>query len=187
MNDLTAFVLAGGKSSRMGTDKALLQLEGTTLLERALQLAHTVAPLVRIVGQREKFASYGPVVEDVYPGRGPLGGIHAALTASATELNLILAVDTPFLTTALLEYILDQARAAGALVTVPRVGGRLHPLCAVYRRAFAARARQALEDGKNKIDPLFTPPDTRVVEEAEFLHLGISPGVLDNLNTPEEW
>lgn len=187
MNDVSAFVLAGGKSSRMGTDKAFLEFEGKPLIERAWELARTVTPNVRIVGQRAKFAAYGVVIEDVYPERGPLGGIHAALTATSTELNLILAVDTPFLTAALLDYLVHQARTTAALVTVPRIAARFHPLCAVYRRGFAALAQQALEAHKNKIDPLFTPTDTRIVEEDEFIRLGVSAAVFDNLNTPEEW
>ena len=77
--DVTGFILAGGKSTRMGTDKAFIEFEGHTLLERALSLARSVTPDVRIVGAREKFAPFAPVVEDIFRERGPLGGIHAAL------------------------------------------------------------------------------------------------------------
>src|ERR1700704_3068714 len=97
VDNVTAFVLAGGKSSRMGQDKAFLQLGGRTLLDRALDLAKNAVDGVFIVGSAEKFASLGPVVEDIYPGHGPLGGIHAALTRTSTDLNLIIAVDLPFL------------------------------------------------------------------------------------------
>src|ERR1039458_8060619 len=89
---VTAFVLAGGKSSRMGSDKAFLQLGDETLLSHALKVAGTVAGEVRIVGDAKKFAAFGQVVEDVYRERGPLGGIHGALSNSATELNLMLGV-----------------------------------------------------------------------------------------------
>src|SRR5437899_1580697 len=94
---ITAFVLAGGKSIRMGRDKAFLQLGDRTLLLRALDLASTVAAEVRIVGDATKLAAFGPVVEDVYRERGPLAAIHAALLSTTTELNLMLAVDLPFL------------------------------------------------------------------------------------------
>ena len=90
--DVAAFVLAGGKSTRMGSDKAFVMLEGRTLLTRALELARTVSDNVRIVGSAEKFAAFAPVVEDVFRECGPLGGIHAALRASSAELNLMLAV-----------------------------------------------------------------------------------------------
>ena len=166
MPDLSAFVLAGGRSSRMGTDKAFLQLDGRTLLARALDRLHALTPEVRTVGPAAKFAAYGPVVEDVYADRGPLAGIHAALSASATELNLILAVDLPFVSAALLRFIVEEARACDAVVTVPRIAGGYQPLCAVYRRAFAPLAAAALEAGKNKIDALFAVTSTRVLEES---------------------
>ena len=76
--EVTAFILAGGKSTRMGADKAFIEFEGRTLLARALDLARSVTSNVCIVGTREKFARFAPVVEDVFRDRGPLGGIHAA-------------------------------------------------------------------------------------------------------------
>jgi molybdopterin-guanine dinucleotide biosynthesis protein A len=94
--DLTAYVLAGGKSTRMGSDKAFLEFGGKALLERALHTLRRLTPEVMIVGERTKFAQFGPVVEDVFRRRGPLGAIHAALTVSATDLNLMMAVDLPF-------------------------------------------------------------------------------------------
>ena len=139
MADWSGFVLAGGRSRRMGTDKAFLEFRGRSLLARSLDLLRALTTEVRIVGPGEKFAAYGPVIEDVYPGRGPLAGIHAALTASTTELNLILAVDLPLVTEALLRFLIEQAAACAATVTVPRIAGGYQPLCAVYRRAFAPR------------------------------------------------
>src|ERR1700722_20940618 len=94
-SDVAAFILAGGKSTRMGTDKAFVMLEGRTLLARALEVARAVTAEVRIVGDPEKFAAFAPVVKDAFPGCGPLGGIHAALRASTAELNLMLAADVP--------------------------------------------------------------------------------------------
>ena len=119
---VTAFVLAGGKSSRMGSDKAFLRLGDETLLSQALKLASAVVSEVWIVGDAKKFAAFGRVVEDVYRERGPLGGIHAALSSSTTELNLMLAVDLPFVTPEFLQYLLLRARESGAMVTVPRAG-----------------------------------------------------------------
>ncbi len=187
MTDVTAFVLAGGQSSRMGTEKAFLELHGRTLLERALEVARGVGGEVRIVGKAEKFSALAAVVEDVFPQRGPLGGIHAALGATATELNLVLAVDMPFVSAELLRYIVEQARASGAMVTVPRAARGLQPLCAVYRREFRERAEEALRAGHNKIDPLFTPAETRIVGEAELARLGFAAAMFDNLNTREDW
>jgi molybdopterin-guanine dinucleotide biosynthesis protein A len=183
---VTAFVLAGGKSSRMGSDKAFLRLGDETLLSQALKVAGAVAGEVRIVGDAKKFAGFGRVIEDVYRDRGPLGGIHGALASSTTELNLILAVDLPFAGAKFLEYLLLRARESGAMVTVPRAGGGLQPLCAAYLHGFAEVAEQSLREGKNKIDPLFARVETRVIEEDELVRAGFSPEMFRNLNTPEE-
>src|SRR6185369_14860860 len=137
---LTGFVLIGGKSSRMGTDKALLRLpDGETLLEHAMAVLSSVASEVRLIGSNEKYADFtatAQIVEDIFPERGPLGGIHAALASTDTDLNLILAVDTPAVTTVLLEYLVARVEATEALVVVPEIEGRLQPLCAANRKDF---------------------------------------------------
>lgn len=138
------------------------------------------------MGPGEKFAAYGPVIEDVYPGRGPLAGIHAALTASTTELNLILAVDLPLVTEALLRFLIEQAGSCAATVTVPRIAGGYQPLCAVYRRAFAPVAQAALESGNNKIDALFPTTTLRVLEESELNRFAFHAAMFENLNSPED-
>lgn len=186
MPDLSGFVLAGGRSRRMGTDKAFLQLDGRTLLARVLDLLGALTPQVGIVGPAAKFTAYGLVIEDVYAGRGPLAGIHAALTSSTTELNLIMAVDLPLVTESLLRFLVEQARASDAVVTVPRIAGGYQPLCAVYRRAFAPLAQAALESGKNKIDALFAPVTTRILEESELNRFAFGAAMFENLNTPED-
>jgi molybdenum cofactor guanylyltransferase len=189
VDDLTAFILAGGKSSRMGKDKdkAFLRLGDETLLSRALNLASSLTPNVRIVGEAARFAEFGIVVEDVYPDRGPLGGIHAALVSTKTSLNLMLAVDTPFIEISFLEFLISEARRSGGMVTVPRSGGHMHSLCAIYRKEFSEVAEQSLMLGQNKIDALFSGVKTRVIEEAELQRLGFRPEMFRNLNTPEEW
>jgi molybdopterin-guanine dinucleotide biosynthesis protein A len=185
MSDITGFVLAGGKSTRMGRDKAFLDFAGETLLARAIRMASNVAP-VRIVGAVEKFAPYGEIVSDVFAERGPLGGIHAALRSSATELNLVLGVDMPFVIVELLFYMVEQARACDALVCAPRVDETFQPLCAVYRRGFADIAERALREGRNKVGSLFTPEVTRTIEQAELEIRGFTGHMFENLNTPEE-
>src|SRR5438270_7356194 len=155
VNDLSAFVLAGGRSSRMGSDKAFLEINGQTLLARALQLATSVTDDAYIVGSRDKFQPLGATVEDIYSDRGPLGGIHAALSATKRELNLVLAVDLPFIEPKFLDSLVHLAKKDDAVVTVPRAAGGLQPLCAVYRTEFRPVAEQALQAGRNKIDPLF--------------------------------
>jgi molybdenum cofactor guanylyltransferase len=187
MGDRAAFVLAGGQSTRMGVDKAFVQLEGRTLLAHALALAKSVTSDVRIVGSPQKFAAFGEVVEDEFPQHGPLAGIHAALRASSSELNLMLAVDMPFVEVPFLDYLFQEAaRHEGAVVTIPRAAGAWQTLCAVYRKPFADLAEQALRQGKNKIDPLFCDIEMRIVEEHELTQQNFSPEMFRNLNTLEE-
>jgi molybdopterin-guanine dinucleotide biosynthesis protein A len=183
--DLAAFILAGGKSTRMGADKAFVVLDGRTLLARALDVALAVTGDVRIVGDAAMFAGFGPVVEDVFRGCGPLGGIHAALRASAAELNLMLAVDVPFVSAGLLQFLIARARRSGAVVTVARVGG-WQPLCAVYRQEFAEVAERALREGRYRIDALFEVVQTLVISEEELSAAGFAAGMFRNLNTREE-
>jgi molybdenum cofactor guanylyltransferase len=186
MDPVTAFVLAGGKSSRMGQDKAFLPFEGRTLLARALETASEVAPNPWIVGSPAKFAVFGPVVEDVYPEQGPLGGIHAALSQTATDLNLMVAVDMPFLQPDFLSFLIAQARTTGAMAVVPRTTKGLQPLCSIYRHSFAEIAERALRDGKNKITLLFSEVQTRVIELEELKRNGFAEEMFRNLNTPED-
>ena len=188
MDGLAAFVLAGGKSSRMGhaINKSFMLLEGRSLLDRALALAASVTPSARIVGP-QKLAAYGDVVEDVYADHGPLAGIHTALASSPAELNLILAVDMPFVDSRFLAYLVSEARKCRAWVTVPRTDRGWQPLCAVYRRQFAAAAEPALREGRNKIDALFAQVETRVIEEDELIAAGFSAAMFRNLNTPQEF
>lgn len=186
-SDVTVFILAGGKSTRMGTDKAFVPLDGRTLLARALDLARSVSSEVRIVGDKEKFAPFAPVVEDIFPGCGPLGGIHAALRSSQTDLNVVLAVDVPFVSLALLQYLITRARSVPvAMATVPRANGGWQPLCAVYRRRFAEAAELALRQGRYKIDALFNETQTQALGEEELETAGFAPRIFRNLNTPEE-
>src|SRR6266436_2942208 len=140
-----------------GKDKAFLVLDGKTLVEHLIRTVKSIADDVLIVGPKEKFSAYGRVVEDIYRDCGPLGGLHAALNRSRTELNVVVPVDTPFLDTAFLAYIVDEARKNTAMVTVPKLNDGLQPLCAVYRRGFVTIAEEALTKGKYKIDALFTP------------------------------
>jgi molybdopterin-guanine dinucleotide biosynthesis protein A len=180
-NQLTAFILAGGKSSRMGEDKAFLKLGGKTLLDIGRSLAGRVCQCVRIVGDRGRF---GPeAIEDVFPESGPLGGIHAALSATASDLNLVLAVDTPFLDPKFLQWMLDQAASSEAAVTVPKLSTGYQPLCAVYRRSFKDVAEEALKSGRFKIDALYETVSLRLIGEAEMNQLAFDTRMFDNLNT----
>lgn len=184
---LTAFVLAGGKSTRMGSDKALMRLGGQPLIIRALALAKMLTDEVNIVGDPEKFGTFGKAVQDIYAARGPLGGIHAALRHSTTDHNLILGVDLPFVTSSFLSFLVLAAKSSNAMVTLPSSGGYLQTLCAIYRKEFFRPAESALAAGRNKIDALFPDISVRVIDEPEILAAGFNIAMFRNLNTPEDW
>jgi molybdopterin-guanine dinucleotide biosynthesis protein A len=171
----------------MGTDKAFLTLGGRTLVERAVTLARSLTGSVYLVGHSERLARFGPVVEDIYPDHGPLGGIHAALVASQSDLNLILAVDAPFVSQSFLRFLVQSAKESGTVVTAPQTARGWEPLCAVYRRAFAEHAENALRAGRNRIDSLFASVTVHAIEEAELRRLAFDPAMFDNVNTPADW
>ena len=175
----------------MGHDKAFLRLpSGSTLLENALAVASAVAGEVGIVGPNQRYGTYawaGEIVEDIFPGRGPLGGIHAALSITQTEWNIFLAVDLPQVSADLLRWMLQQAREAGKQVTMASVDGGLHPLCGVYRRGFKVRAEHSLQQDQNKVDASFDPNSLRILTEDEVRAAGFSPETFLNVNTPEEF
>jgi len=171
----------------MGSDKALLSFGGQTLLERALQTAAAVAERIAIVGPRERYARFGEVIEDAYADCGPLAGIHAALGATTTDLNLMLSVDMPLMTASFLGWLLQTAKAAEELIVVPDAMGGPQPLCAVYRRQVCGIAEQALQNGDYKIGKLFALMPTRYLSEQEIVANGFSTTIFSNVNTRVEF
>jgi molybdopterin-guanine dinucleotide biosynthesis protein A len=175
----------------MGEDKAFVEFGGKTLLARALTVMGAVCDRVAIVGDPAKFAACASskceaVVADIFRGCGPLGGIHAALAHSSADLNLMLAVDMPFVSRELLAFLLAAAGETDAMVTVPRPSHGLQPLCAIYRRDFCEVAERALRAGKYKIDAAFAGVSIRVVEEGELVAAGFSGQSFFNVNTPQD-
>src|SRR6202522_2767828 len=146
------FVLAGGRSTRMGQDKALLQVGGRSLVDLALDKLRSIAVAApRIAAARSDLSSYAPVLPDLHPGCGPLSGIEAALAATGQPLNLFLPVDMPLLPPRFLNWMLVRAEITGALVTVPRINGRPQPLCAVYHRDLLGPITASLLAGNYKV------------------------------------
>lgn len=180
------FVLAGGRSSRMGTNKAFLEIGGQTLLARALSVVSSACGSATIIGDPATFSEFGSVLPDTFPGCGPLGGIHAALSHSRAQLNFILAVDMPFVSVDLIRFLMAKAAKNSAIVTVPRSQSRLQPLCAVYRREFGDHAERSIRAGHYKINPLFQTIPVHVIDEQELSAAGFSERNFINVNTPED-
>ncbi len=172
----------------MGHDKAFLRLNDLTLLEHTIATAKEVCETVALVGDKKRLSAYGWVVQDLFQGQGPLGGIHAALNSTAaSEWNLCLAVDTPAIPVAFLDHLISVAKASTAAVVVPSVNGQVQPLCAVYRAGFKNIAEAALKTQQNKIEPLFGQCETLIIGDPEIKRLGLAASIFDNVNTPEDW
>lgn len=183
---LTGFVLAGGKSTRMGRNKAVLSLHGRTLLETTLATMRAVTSEVLIIGPPETYGRFAPTIPDIFTGCGPLAGIHAALSHTQTDLNLVLAVDTPFLSARLLGYLAQRAMTSRAVVTAPEINAYPQPLCALYSHDFLPIADRALRAGEYKIVPLFPDPGTLLIAEGELEKFAFTAEMFENLNTPED-
>jgi len=176
------YVLVGGRSSRMGCDKALLPWQGHTLVELVAAQARAVTGNITLVGQVSRYANLGyPVIEDIFPGLGPLSGMHAALTHSRSDWNLILACDMPQISADLLVQLVARAEISQAAAIIP-VGPDAvpQPLCAAYRRECAAAIAPALESRVSKIT------EALATLKIDFWPVPHSH-CFRNLNTPEEW
>jgi molybdenum cofactor guanylyltransferase len=146
------WVLAGGRSLRMGEDKAGLLVAGRRLLDHMLGKLRALGLRARVAGLR------APVVEnaaevftDAHPDCGPLSGMETALARSEAALVMVLGVDLPLLPTEFLAWMLERALTTGAVVTMPRLLGKPQPLCAVYRRELVPGITAALEAGDYRV------------------------------------
>jgi len=119
--DAAGFVLAGGRSSRMGQDKALVQLAGRPLVAHALAVLRNAGLEASLAGASSSLAAFAPVVEDYESGRGPLGGICSALASTAARRAVFLPVDLALLPVSLVDYLLYHAQITGRAVTLPSV------------------------------------------------------------------
>lgn len=183
----TGVVLAGGRSSRFGRDKALLELHGETLLARAVRILSLVADEVLVLGPPER-AAQAPrvrVIPDERPGDGPLPALATALREMQGERMIAVATDMPLLNPALLRYVLD--RSAGYDVAVPRVGGRTQQLHAVYAGACLPAIESQLQRDDLKIDRFFAAVRTLVIEEDEVAAFDQHLLSFRNINTEADW
>lgn len=148
---VSAFVLAGGGSTRMGTDKALLRLQDVTLIERALHLLRSIGLHPGIVGTRADLKEYAAIVPDLRERCGPLSGLEAGLRVSHNALTLFIPVDLPLLPPTLLTRLIRRAQVTNALATIPRILGQPQPLAAVYHRDLLPAVSTALALGDYKV------------------------------------
>jgi len=146
--DPVAFVLAGGKSTRMGRDKASLSFAGQPLAVRALSLLREAGLQASLVGAHSSLASFAPIIEDLEPGLGPLGGICTALAATTARLAVFLPVDLPLLPVSLVTLLVHHAQVTFRAVTLPAVNGFTQTFPVVLDRAALPSLRAELAVGR---------------------------------------
>jgi molybdopterin-guanine dinucleotide biosynthesis protein A len=183
-DEVVGCILAGGKSSRMGSDKCFLVFDGLSLIERAVNLLRAVFHTVVVSsGKQRELAFLGvPILPDIKKECGPLGGIHAAFVHTGAARLFVLACDMPFVSVELVRHIVAHA---GTSATIPTMNGRVQPLCGLYERDCLPAIERALEEKRftvrNIVDEL-NPTFVALTSELSFF----SPDLLDNLNAPHD-
>ncbi|OCA82334.1 molybdenum cofactor guanylyltransferase [Bacillus sp. FJAT-27225] len=185
----TAILLSGGKSSRMGTNKALLDIGGKPNIERIRdELAGIFDEIILVTndpGQYE-FLNVRTVADD-FPGKGPLAGIHAGLKASSYDTGFVVACDMPFVSGDLAESLIRRLGNHDAIV--PMIGGTHHPLFAVYKKSIIKEIQSCIEEGRLRIKDLLRNIDAVYIDKKELqTYSAISlEKVFFNMNHPEEY
>jgi molybdenum cofactor guanylyltransferase len=147
-----AFILAGGRSSRMGQDKALIRLNGSPLIQHAIELFQSAGLEPRIAGARSDLSTFATVISDdsTHPGLGPLSGICAALDATSARYAVFLPVDLPLLAPSLIAYLLQYAQVTASAVTLASIGGFIETFPVVIDRNATPALLASLASGDRK-------------------------------------
>jgi len=179
-------ILAGGRSSRMGRDKALLTLGGEPLIARLVRrFSAWFRQVVVVTNTPEAYAFLDvPMVGDRIPGLGPLAGLEAGLCASRYEHAFFCAVDMPFVSEALVRFMVESA--PGHDIVVPAPGGEFEPMHAVYGRGCLPGIARNLEERRLRLISIFPDVRVREVTDAELARFGDPGRLFFNCNTPED-
>jgi molybdopterin-guanine dinucleotide biosynthesis protein A len=175
---LSGFILAGGKSSRMGRDKALLNWHGRTLLEHMVGLVRTVADPVLVIGRES--------LPDRLPGLGPLAGIATGLETTFTDANLFVAVDLPFLTEDFLIFLRSRIEASSQPLLVCKIGTSF-PLCIGVWRPMLPEIQRRLNTRERSIRSWIEGGGVEIIDGSEIAHLGFDLLMFRNINTEKDY
>jgi len=190
LDEIEAFILIGGASSRMGSDKAQLKLGGRSFVELIASALSSISPSIKLVGATG--ATNGQVpelsnVRDIHPGWGALGGLHTALAACTSTWAAVVACDLPFVSSDLFIYLATLREGFDAVVPV-QVDGRQQPLCALYRTELCLPVAAGLiAAGERKPRALLAAVKTRWVPQAELDHLPGAANFFMNVNSPADY
>jgi molybdopterin-guanine dinucleotide biosynthesis protein A len=185
---VAGFVLAGGRSSRMGVDKARLKVDDQPLLLRTVNLLRAHLDWVAVVGPvgRYEFIQ-DPVVPDHWPGKGPLAALLTGLEHSSSEWNVFLACDLPLLDGRFIDLLIRSATASQSQAVIPRTRDGWQPLCAAYHRTCAFPIRAALGEGELTVVSVLPRLRVEVINEEHLARAGLGEEIFENLNGPEDW
>ena len=187
------YVMAGGASTRFGFDKARAELNGESMLMRISRLLKDVTASVSVVAPLGRYAdSSERVVEDQWPGEGPLGGIITALMDAHAQNHqhtwcLIVGCDMPFLTGEWLKYMKERALASSAAVVTPQSSVGPEPLCSCWHTSATSKLQCAFEDGIRKVTETMKRVSMEVVEEKDWARFDKSGRLFWNMNTHAEY
>ena len=188
---ITGILLVGGESRRMGRNKAFLELDGQTLLERNLAVLSGVCSEVLISSREAQlYSGYGfEVVEDVVKGKGPLAGLYSTLSKARFECAFVAACDLPFLNEQAIRFLYDRLESFDAVV--PESSEKIHFLHAFYRKRILSILKKNLEQDKLKLNDIVKSFNTRFVRLDGNMLSPIEKEILQrsvlNANTPEQW
>jgi len=187
METIAAFILAGGASRRMGTDKSQLTLDGKSFVERIAAALAEISGNITVVGKSATDSTRLRYVPDVHPNWGALGGVHGALAASDAAWCLIVACDFPFVTAELFGRLASLREGFEAVAPV-QSDGIPQPLCALYQtERCLGRAEELINSGERKPIALLQSVQTRWVPFADLEDLPGAERFFDNINTAEDY
>jgi molybdopterin-guanine dinucleotide biosynthesis protein A len=185
---IAGFILAGGESSRMGRDKALLELGGVPLIVRTARLVESIAGPPTVIGEAEEYRALGlRAIGDDWPEAGPLGAIATALRVSAAPWSLVVACDLPYLTRAWLDFIVARALASQAAAVLPMNTRGAEPLCAMYHKCCEQAIRGALESGTRKVTDGLKSLLVEMIGPLEWKGFDSDGLLFKNMNSPEDY
>ncbi|MGA2502942.1 MAG: molybdenum cofactor guanylyltransferase [Anaerolineales bacterium] len=185
----TLIILAGGKSQRMGKDKAFIRFHGETLVSRILDRLEGLAEEVIVIAPRspENLPRGVQFAPDLLPGLGPLGGLYTALSVASHQIIAVVACDMPFVNAKLLAYQRDILLSEDLDVVVPSSEKGLEPLHAIYRKnSCLPRVRKTLEAGKGQLISWFPSVKVHILAPEESNTFDRRGLIFLNVNTPEE-
>ncbi|MGQ9645264.1 MAG: molybdenum cofactor guanylyltransferase [Thermodesulfobacteriota bacterium] len=186
ISEISGIILSGGKSSRMGKNKAFIEIDGAPIIQRIYDLFKTLFPEILIItNEAELFQTIeAKIYTDLVPDQGVLGGLYTGIFYANNPHAFCVACDMPFLKGPLIRYLIEKIDDYE--VVVPKTRDGLQPLHAIYSKSCLGPIKKIMDQGKLKITDIYPMVKVNIVKEDEFLHLDPTRESFLNVNTPEE-